>query len=93
MAVSKFQANWSRRSTYVCRICSQNTRETGLGEQGVELCALCYDLAGFENSMNDDGLVEAQQFKDRVLKLIGKVEARGRGDAGWRSVFSKLIGA
>ncbi len=39
--------------TYTCRICKKRTRETGQCESNVELCAACYDYAGWENAHND----------------------------------------
>lgn len=91
MAISKFKTNWDRRSVYQCRICSHMTRETGLGEQGVELCAACYDLCGYQNSMSDDGVAEMVPQKANILKLIAEVEKRGKGDFGWNKAFAKLL--
>ena len=38
---------------YTCRDCGKDTRATGQGEEGVELCRHCYEDAGMENEHND----------------------------------------
>jgi hypothetical protein len=41
-------------TTYVCHCCKKLTRNTG-DEGGAGLCADCYDLAGIQNGMSDNG--------------------------------------
>jgi len=41
-------------AVYSCRICQKRTRETGGSESFVGLCADCYELAGWENTHDDD---------------------------------------
>lgn len=66
-------------ATYVCRCCKRTTRPTGTGDNdGVRLCVECYDLAGKENSLSDNG--EFYDSKANVLALIAAIEAKG-GDA------------
>jgi len=48
--VNRFQTG---SGVYTCRCCNKQTRETGDGESGVQLCLPCYDLAGLENEHND----------------------------------------
>lgn len=43
---------------YTCRACSKQTRETGEGESGCELCLKCYNEAGLENDHSDSGHFE-----------------------------------
>lgn len=50
--VSKFQKG---SGTYKCSWCGKQTRETGDGESSVEMCSLCYEIAGVENMHSDDG--------------------------------------
>lgn len=42
-------------TTFICACCGHNTRWTG--EQGMDakLCVACWDLAGLENALSDDG--------------------------------------
>lgn len=51
MARSTF-TRYARKSTFVCDICQHNTRITTQPDDSL-LCALCYDLAGYENSEFD----------------------------------------
>lgn len=42
------------QSVYTCRCCTRQTRQTGRGDNdNVDLCAECYDLAGWENQFMD----------------------------------------
>ena len=49
---------FGRGGVYECRVCHKQTRETGDGESGVELCARCFELSGQENA-HVDGCHEA----------------------------------
>jgi len=66
-------------TAYTCRCCKRVTRPTGTGDNdGVRLCVECYDLAGEENHLSDNG-----EFYDRpknVLAMIEAITAKG-GDA------------
>ena len=58
--VSRFKGGFAG-TTYLCRSCGKRTRETGEGESSVELCAACYDDAGWENLHSDQhGAAEAK---------------------------------
>lgn len=61
MALRKFRRG---ETTYTCRTCQKRTRNTGGDEFQVGLCVNCYDLAGCENYLNDNG--ELNQFS-RIL--------------------------
>lgn len=49
-----FQRNRHGQSTYVCKVCDKVTRETGDGEQGVQMCRSCFHIASQENSHADN---------------------------------------
>lgn len=58
---SKFtRSHQHNNSTYACICCSRQTRETGLGEAGVDLCAFCFEVAGLENSFSDGNVTSAE---------------------------------
>lgn len=40
---------------YVCRLCGKHTRQTDPDSAAIELCGLCYEVAGIENQHSDDG--------------------------------------
>jgi len=50
-------------STYKCGMCGKLTRETGDGESYVDLCKICYEKAGDENSVADGCLTEQEYFE------------------------------
>lgn len=41
-------------TVYTCCICQKHTRDTGMGEQSVDMCARCYCLEGYANQHSDD---------------------------------------
>ena len=55
-------------STYKCRDCGKITREIGLDESSVELCAKCYTMANLENSVND-GIVTEEKYEELYSRL------------------------
>lgn len=52
--VARFQKNHGS-PTYTCRICSKKTRNTGLGENSVEMCASCFKRETLRNEHGDYG--------------------------------------
>lgn len=75
MTNSRFSRNLTGKSTYVCGCCGRQTRDTGLGEQGCELCAFCYEAAGEENAHSDGHITDAQ-FAERIASLEAQYGAR-----------------
>src|SRR5262252_9752809 len=61
------------KPVFTCMTCKRRTRETG---QGVDhLCYECYELAGLDNMVNDDGREPSPNEiveRDALLKLIAK---------------------
>ena len=54
MAQATFKrTGFGNHAVYTCSSCKKQTRETGQGESGCDLCAKCYDEAGWENSHTD----------------------------------------
>lgn len=51
MANSRFKKNSGK---YTCCDCGRVTRETGLGESDLELCSLCFEISGLENTVEDN---------------------------------------
>jgi len=69
---SKFQ---SGTGLFACLCCGRKTRETQ-DTSGSDMCGICYELSGIQNSLRDDG---AQAWmithRDRLLKKY-----RGKAD-------------
>lgn len=84
------------QSVYTCRCCSRQTRQTGRGDNdGIELCAECYDLSGWENQfmdgrqpddVSDD---ELRQMAETYNALLAKAPPALRPtiEKAWLGVF------
>lgn len=85
---SRFQRG---SGVYVCRTCQHNTRDTGGDGAGVQLCDLCYELAGEENSISDsDG--KTYESAENVRNELAALDKRnGPGTA--RRVFPTVCDA
>lgn len=63
-------------ATYECRCCGRMTRETGLDESDLELCAYCLEESYLENALSD-GNIESAQY-DIDLDKLQKAYKRGK---------------
>lgn len=63
------------QSIYTCRCCGRQTRNTN-SEGGIELCAQCYELAGFENMLQDSP-EEAATVKHDATIFFNELHAKG----------------
>lgn len=91
---TKNQSNNARfqrgSGVYVCRCCNHNTRSTGGDGAGVQLCDLCFDLAGEENSISDSG--ETYESAENVRAQLSALDLRnGAGTA--KRVFPEVCEA
>ena len=68
---------------YTCQTCGRRTRETGDGAN-VKLCEPCYDLAGWQNSISDNG--PDPQYLEVCRDRARTVYARG-GRLDWADAF------
>jgi hypothetical protein len=73
---------------YECRCCRRFTRPTGTGDNdGVQLCVECFDLAGEENSLSDNG--EFYGSAQEVLNNIAAVVAKGGDASCWNDLKTR----
>lgn len=63
--------------TYKCGCCGILTRETGDGESGCELCVDCYNLAGLDNGINDDGREPSESELRESARRLATIAAKG----------------
>ena len=69
-------------AVFNCRCCGRATRATGRGDnEFVQLCAECYDLAGEENHLSDNG--KLYDSPENVLGLIKSVAEKGGNASRW----------
>lgn len=64
---------------FKCVVCQRMTRDTG---QGVDhLCEDCYELAGIDNTVNDNGLKagdkDFEMYRHEVIRRLAKIAAKG----------------
>lgn len=68
-------------STFTCNCCGHLTRWTGEQGVGSKLCVPCWDLAGLENALSDDGAEQfvesgyANEVKSNMLLIRKRSEA------------------
>lgn len=58
---------------YTCIICKKQTRETGLGESYEKICAHCYEVGGYINSvMNGEMTIDEvpEEYREDVRKDV-----------------------
>jgi hypothetical protein len=69
---------------YQCRCCNRKTRSTGNGDnEHVRLCVDCYDLAGYENSLSDNGALTESKKSD-IRNLVAHLKTYAGADvSGW----------
>lgn len=67
-----------------CGVCGRKTRATGGDNDSVKLCEECYEIAGIENQISDQGstpelLAEIESLKMRCVSKGGKLEGIENG--------------
>ena len=64
---------------YQCVSCKRNTRSTGRGDnENLRMCEECYDIAGIENQIADQGstpelIAEIERLKTQCIAKGGKL--------------------
>jgi len=78
---SRFQRG---TGVYSCHVCGRKTRSTGDNGQS-ELCPQCYELAGYENSLSDNGIAQCREWGEgpAVLALVNELERKGGDIKQW----------
>lgn len=90
MAIKTFQRG---SATYPCGCCGRTTRNTG-DEGSVRLCRDCFDLAGLENTISDNGLEDAiaQGWVKpaSVLSAIADLARKGGSVSNWQDLKTQI---
>ncbi len=86
---SSFQGGFGRASVYACRCCKRQTR--GAGDAfGVELCGECFELAGIENAISDNGEEVVGTYYDEARASLAKLAKLGADLSNWQDLISIL---
>ena len=75
---------------FKCDCCARNTRNTGQ-PHGSRLCAECYELAGWENSLSDEGPADFLKHKDDVVGELNRCVERGGNVDLLRKEFAPIV--
>ncbi len=79
-------------ATYRCRVCTRLCRATlyehGGGNDGI--CSECWDLAGIENTISDNGLEESGYTRNDALPLLKSLKKKGAPLTNWTDLMKTL---
>ena len=64
----KDNRRFGSQGVYTCRVCGKKTRETGMGESDMQLCAYCMEASGMENAFND-GACTLEEYNRGIADL------------------------
>jgi len=67
---------------YTCRVCSHVTRNTGGDGANVQACDICFDLAGEENHISDNG-GGTYGSTENVKRLLAALDKRNGSGTAW----------
>jgi hypothetical protein len=77
---------------YTCQCCGRQTRDTGGDGSGVGSCDLCYDLAGFENLLEDSSAAELTKREiETIIANVETVYERGGKRGTWDDLLAAVI--
>lgn len=71
-------SRFNGRTTFNCASCGRLTRDVDQG--GTDCCPQCYELAGYDNMLNDDGRPPTAAELAFCERQIAMIAAKG-GDA------------
>jgi len=75
---------------YVCRCCGHNTRDTGGDGSGVQLCDICFELAGEQNHLSDNGELYSVIGAGQLVAQLDKRNGAGTAERVFPEVFAAL---
>jgi hypothetical protein len=81
---------FGKRGTFECETCGGRTRECG--QENTSICFECYEIAGYENSIQDAHM-SVDEVKKVIAPMIAKMEKRnGYSEAKFHENFSIIFG-
>jgi hypothetical protein len=75
---------------YTCRCCSHNTRHTGGDGSSVGLCDTCYDLAGYDNMIQDGGDIRKADIEN-IISMVAFIKKRTPECKNWDDLLNEII--
>lgn len=81
-------------AVYNCGTCGRGTRATGVQAVGSELCPQCWDIAGIDNQINDDGRSGPNEGEaSEVSALLKQIVSKGGNEQAVRDCNGYAFGA
>lgn len=78
---------------YTCESCGRKTRQTDVNSgSDWKVCADCFELAGYQNGISDNGPLDAADYVDHARNHARTVYAKG-GRLDWNESFWAETGA
>lgn len=81
---------FTRRGTFICQCCNRRTREVNGDHAQTGNCALCFDLAGIENTISDNGIDAVSDYYEEARDLLTRLEKIGGNLSNWADLVSVL---
>lgn len=75
---------------YTCRCCKHDTRATGGDGADVGLCDTCYELAGYDNLIQDSGDLTKGDIEN-IIGMIAFIKKRNNGCEYWDDLLNTVI--
>jgi hypothetical protein len=77
---------FGRKVAFKCNVCERMTRETGPDHAVNSLCEPCYELAGIDNYLNDNGeALVGSHYEEAVGYLIKQIAKLGGEEAAQKA--------
>ena len=89
MGVQHFQRG---SGVFVCRVCGRRTRAVNVDHAQTGNCADCYELAGIDNTISDNGVAQAAAwgYLATARQHLANLRAAGANLAEWASLEATI---
>ena len=77
-------------STFICQTCKRRTRETNGDHAQTGNCGWCFDLAGIENTISDNGQEVIGDYYEEARDLLKRIANAGGNMKWWADLTSVL---
>jgi len=76
--------------TFTCQVCKRRTREMNGDHAQTGNCHICFELAGIENSISDEGDEAIERYYDEARGWLQKLSDMGVSTICWMDLIYKL---
>ena len=86
---NRFEHRFGRPTVFNCHICKRRTRMAG--QDNDNICAECYELAGYDNFHNDNHVAPNADELKFYEAIVAKAAKRGSDAERMRQCFDYLF--